>query len=346
MDHAAAHAEQAAVSVEGDFEVPVLVALLDGGEEMLAPVLDPFDRPAQHQAGGGKRHLLRIHHELGAEAAADIGRHDADLVLVESEQLHQERAHLVRELRRRPQRQPILVGVVGGERAAALDRVGAAAMLLESDTDAMRRARERVRDIAVGLPELEQEIARSAAMGARRVRARAPAGSPTRPAAARSRPRPARRRPRRRSGVSAITTATASPTKATSSLASTNGVMSGGNCAVRNCSGRRSCGQERRKIGEREHRVDAGATRAPRASMPRIAAWACGLRTKAASQHAGKVQVVDEAAAAGEQRAVLDPRDRGADASSFRHAFAPAAAIVMETPNGCKNQPVKSSWNV
>ncbi len=63
-------------------------------------------------------------------------------------------------------------------------------------------------------------------------------------------------------------------------------------------------------------------------------------------EHAGKAQVGDEAAIAGEQRAVLDPRDRGADASSFRHAFAPAAAIVMETPNGCKNQPVELSWNV
>ena len=50
MDHLAAHAEQAAVVVEGDFEIPVLVALLDRGEKMLAPVLDPLDRPSQQQA--------------------------------------------------------------------------------------------------------------------------------------------------------------------------------------------------------------------------------------------------------------------------------------------------------
>ena len=90
MDHAAAHAEQPAVVIERDLEVPVLVALLDRREEMLAPVLDPFDRPPQHEAGRGQRHLFRIHHELGAEAAADVGRDHAHLVLVEPQQPHQE----------------------------------------------------------------------------------------------------------------------------------------------------------------------------------------------------------------------------------------------------------------
>ena len=49
VDHAAAHAEQPAVVVERDLEIPILVALLDRRQEMLAPILDPFDRPPQHQ---------------------------------------------------------------------------------------------------------------------------------------------------------------------------------------------------------------------------------------------------------------------------------------------------------
>ena len=65
---------------------------------VLAPVLDPFDRPLQQQARRRERHLFRVHHELGAEAAADIRRHHAQLVLVEPEQHHQERAHFVGEL--------------------------------------------------------------------------------------------------------------------------------------------------------------------------------------------------------------------------------------------------------
>ena len=50
MDHLAAHAEEAAVVIEGDVEIPILVALLDRGEKMLAPVFDPFDRASQQQA--------------------------------------------------------------------------------------------------------------------------------------------------------------------------------------------------------------------------------------------------------------------------------------------------------
>jgi len=46
VEHLPAHREQAAVIVERNLEVPILVALLDGGEEMLAPVLDSRDRPA------------------------------------------------------------------------------------------------------------------------------------------------------------------------------------------------------------------------------------------------------------------------------------------------------------
>ena len=85
VDHVSAHAEQVAVFVEGDLEIPILVAFLHGGEEMLAPILDPLDRPPQQETGRGERHLLRIHDELGAEAAADVGRHDPELVFVEPE---------------------------------------------------------------------------------------------------------------------------------------------------------------------------------------------------------------------------------------------------------------------
>ena len=83
MDHLPAHAEQAAVVIEGDLEIPILIALLHRGEKMLAPVFDPFDRPSQEQAGRRQRHLFRIHDELGAEAAADVGRHHAQLIFVE-----------------------------------------------------------------------------------------------------------------------------------------------------------------------------------------------------------------------------------------------------------------------
>ena len=167
VNEAAAHAEQPPLVVEGDLEVPILVALLDGGEEMLAPVLDPFDRAAQAQRRHRQHHLLRIHHELGAEAAADVGRDHPHLVLVAPQQRHQERAHFVGKLGRRPQGQAILVDVVSCERAAPFDRMRAAAVLLQADAGAMRRAGEGPRHVAVGLLELDQHVAGAAAMGDR-----------------------------------------------------------------------------------------------------------------------------------------------------------------------------------
>src|SRR5256886_17145633 len=98
---------------------------------------------------------LRIHHELGAEAAADVRRHDPQLIFIETQHSHEKAAHLVGELRRRPERQPVLVGVVDGDRAASLDRVRAAAVLLEIDADAPRGAREGIRGVAIGLLELD-----------------------------------------------------------------------------------------------------------------------------------------------------------------------------------------------
>ena len=56
-----------------------------------------------------------------------------------------------------------------------------------------------------------------------------------------------------------------------------------------------------------------GIARAAPASMPRISACGCGLRTKAACSAPGSGNVVDETGAAGEQRKVLEPRDPRSD---------------------------------
>ena len=48
---------------------------------MLAPVLDPAHRMADLHRDRGDRDVFRHQPVLAAEAAADIGRDDADLVL-------------------------------------------------------------------------------------------------------------------------------------------------------------------------------------------------------------------------------------------------------------------------
>ena len=55
-----------------------LVAVAGGGEEVLAPRLHPLHRPAEPAGHGRYQYFLGIDVALDAEAAADVGRDDAD----------------------------------------------------------------------------------------------------------------------------------------------------------------------------------------------------------------------------------------------------------------------------
>ena len=72
VDDSAPHPEQASVAVRRDLHVPVLVAFLDRGEEVLAPVLDPLDRLAEQERGGDGRRLVGVEDVLAAESAAHV----------------------------------------------------------------------------------------------------------------------------------------------------------------------------------------------------------------------------------------------------------------------------------
>ena len=77
----AAQPEQASFLVERQLTVPVLIAFLVGGEEVLTSILDPLHGAAGEQCAGRDAELLRVQDRLGAEAAADIGCDHPDLVL-------------------------------------------------------------------------------------------------------------------------------------------------------------------------------------------------------------------------------------------------------------------------
>ncbi len=338
VDHLSAHAEEPSVVVEGDLEVPILLALLNGGEEMLAPVLDPLDRPPQDEAGGGERRLFRIEHELGAEAAADVRRHHAQPVLVEREEPHQEGARLVGELRRRPQRQPLLVHVVDRDRAAPFDRMRPAAVLLEVDAGAVRRAREGLGDVAIGLPELDEEIARPRAMGARRARGQ------RLPAIGDCRQRLVVDRDQRGGVLGEV----ARPRDHQRHRLADEGDLVLGQHERRDV-GRQLRGaklqrqpllrEQRRKLGEREHGVHAGM--APRRSGIDAADQGMGMRAahERRLEHVGKFQIGDEAAGAGDQRAVLEAPDGAADIFCFPHRPGFFCRALAE------RGPIGSGWN-
>ena len=81
-------------------------------EQVLAAVLDPLHRPPRQLRQHAARDLLGEQVPLDAEAAADVGRDDADAVLGHPQRVGEARAHEVRDLRRRPDRQLVVGRVV------------------------------------------------------------------------------------------------------------------------------------------------------------------------------------------------------------------------------------------
>ena len=149
MHEAALEAEQLAVVVDGYREIPPLVALLMGDVEIFAAVLDPFHRTTEGLRGRCHCTVLAIERALGAEAAADFRRDDADLIVAEFQHVHERALQAVRAL----------AGDVCGERArhlveardeaARLDEERAAAMLEDAILEDVRGLGEGRVDVAV-----------------------------------------------------------------------------------------------------------------------------------------------------------------------------------------------------
>ena len=64
--------ENAAFRIDRGADLVPLLARMIGGDQMLAPVLDPFHRPAEPQRGEADQHVLGIELAADAEAAADM----------------------------------------------------------------------------------------------------------------------------------------------------------------------------------------------------------------------------------------------------------------------------------
>ncbi len=67
----------------------LLLARMIGGDQMFAPVLDPFDRSAEFQRGGADQNVFRINFAADAEAAADMTLEKLDGVAFPSKHLRQ-----------------------------------------------------------------------------------------------------------------------------------------------------------------------------------------------------------------------------------------------------------------
>jgi hypothetical protein len=148
VDELTAHAEDPGVCIDCDFHVPVLIALLVRGQKILAPVLDPFHGPSEPHRGGSDVHVLGIERTFGPEAAADVRRLHAHLVVADLEHFEHAALDAVRALRRHMHRQRIGERFVGGDCAAALDEKRAAAMLIDLLAEDVLRSGENAIGVA------------------------------------------------------------------------------------------------------------------------------------------------------------------------------------------------------
>ena len=102
-----------------------VIAAMRVGEKRFGAVRDPFHRPADPLRRPQRHDLLGVDENLRAEAAADVGRDHAQLVLGRhADEGGDDEARDVRILRRIPQRERAAAGVILGDRGARLHRVG------------------------------------------------------------------------------------------------------------------------------------------------------------------------------------------------------------------------------
>ncbi len=127
-----AQAEEAAVPVERQLGLGDVVAALGVGHERLRALRRPLDRAAELPRRPGDDDLLGVVEDLRAEAAADVGRHHAQLVLrdVEHEGAHQQPDD-VRVLAGGVERVLVGAGVVLADGRARLHGVGDEALVDE-----------------------------------------------------------------------------------------------------------------------------------------------------------------------------------------------------------------------
>ena len=167
MDERPAQAEDRTVRIERHLHVPGLVALLRGGDEVLAPVLDPLQRLAEMQRRRGDGYFFGIGHQFRAEAAAQIGHRHLHLAGLTPEHLAELLLQCLGRLGRTPYREYAIEVGRHGKDAAPLHRHRRTAMNLEAAADPVGGLGKRVIHIAESEVEGCQAIVVVAAMNRR-----------------------------------------------------------------------------------------------------------------------------------------------------------------------------------
>ena len=321
-----AHALDAAVAVDRDLDVVELIAFLMGGGEMLAPVLDIFDRPSYRDRRRGDGEVFGIRLHFRAEAAAGVRRDHPDPVVRLAGHAAIDVAQLVRRLGVGPDGQRVGDRLVGCQHGAAFHGVARAAMLEQGLAEDMRRPGERRIGLAVADGEFGGDIVLAAFMRHRR------AGLERVPEVAGRRQRfvvDVHRFGRILGDVAVV------GDHQGHGLADEMHRIGGQNMLGYRITDRRIGHQQRhrrlqrlRQVRMGEHRMHAGHFE----RRCRVDAGDPRMRKGAADdrglQRARQVNIVDEFSLAGEERGVLEPWNRAADPAHGSVGLSPRSVLA------------------
>ena len=167
------HVEPAdpAVAVGREPEPLPLVTAVVHGHVAFAAGLGPLDRPAQLAGDQHGQHLFGRDLQLGAEAAADVGRDDPDVLLRDPGNQGQHDPENVRDLSRRPEGE--LPAHARADHRARLHRARDQPLLAVRALDHHGRVAEGRVQVALGEDEVEALVARLVHLG-RRILQRCP----------------------------------------------------------------------------------------------------------------------------------------------------------------------------
>ena len=162
--------EEAALVVERQPRGGDVVAAMAVAEKMFGAIANPFHRLAQPLGRDRGQRIFAIGKQLGAEAAADIGRHHAHLVERQLEHLAADDvADDVAALA--AERQRVAVAVVFGDHAAGIHVIRDQPLIDDGERDRARGLRERrLGGSRIAELGLEGEIARPVGPHLRRAR--------------------------------------------------------------------------------------------------------------------------------------------------------------------------------
>ena len=143
--------DQLPVLRRGIFDVPLLLTRVVERDQVLAAILDPFDRPAEPDRQPWDQVVLGIELPAGAEAAADVALDAADRLGLDIEHRREDLAVEVLDLGRPPDRQLGARCVVLGDQAARLERHRAVSLDAElPPQDHGRLLKQLIDALAVG----------------------------------------------------------------------------------------------------------------------------------------------------------------------------------------------------